>query len=99
MTTYKPEIGPPITETQATLVECFPDELGRWVIPLQLGGRDGSNHSAILAALVRKGYVQRQHRSAAWSRPSYKYRLTPSGYALRSWLNRATTAEQATGDE
>lgn len=35
---------------------------GAWARPMDLGGTDGSNHSRVLASLVRKGLVERAQR-------------------------------------
>lgn len=57
----------------------------RWLRPMDMGARDGSHHSAVLAALVRKGLVQRVQRGGlAYARGSYLYRLTPQGHAERT---------------
>lgn len=58
----------------------------QWLRPMDMGGRDGSNHSAILSALVRKGLVERKQRGGhiASARGSYLYRITADGQAARS---------------
>lgn len=43
--------------------------------PMDLGASDGSNHSRILAGLVRDGLVERNTRRVTLLRPSYVYRL------------------------
>lgn len=46
-----------------------------WVRPMDIGGRNGSDHSQVLSSLVRKGLVERKQRSAfGRSRGSYLYR-------------------------
>lgn len=50
--------------------------------PMDMGGRDGSHHSNVLAALARKGLVERVMRSPG-SRGAYLYRITPAGIAVR----------------
>jgi hypothetical protein len=52
---------------------------GDFVRPMDIGGRDGSDHSRVLKSLARKGYVERQRRNSLmnWlesSRGSYIYR-------------------------
>lgn len=58
----------------------------RWLRPMDMGGRDGSGHSAILGALVRKGLVERTQRGGhiASARGSYLYRITADGLSARS---------------
>ena len=46
-----------------------------WFRPMDLGGSDASNHSRVLAKLVRQGLVERRSRSG---RGSYEYRLKRS---------------------
>lgn len=67
-----------LTENQrGVLVSMY---TGEWMRPMDMGGRDGSHHSATLAALVRKGLVERKVR---WRgvRGSYLYRITEAGSA------------------
>lgn len=53
-----------------------------WLRPMDMGGRDGSDHSSILAALVNKGLVERRQRGGMMAaRGSYVYRITPAGEA------------------
>lgn len=58
---------------------CGTDE-DEWVRPMDIGGRNGSNHSALLRQLERDGYVESRARSTG-IRGSKLYRLTPSGRA------------------
>ncbi|SLC72248.1 Uncharacterised protein [Mycobacteroides abscessus subsp. massiliense] len=51
-----------LTDNQIEVLLQFGRESG-WLRPLDLGGRDGSNHSAILAQLVRRGLVESKVRS------------------------------------
>lgn len=65
-----------------------------WCTPLDIGGHNGSQHSGVLAALVRKGLVQfkLKHDSvdSPWgenrenrfrTRGAKVYRITPAGRA------------------
>lgn len=52
-----------ITEDEMlTRLRAF-EPAGAWARPMDLGGKDGSNHSRVLAALVRKGLVERAPRA------------------------------------
>lgn len=46
----------------------------RWARPMDVGGSNGSHHSATLAKLVRLGYAESKQRSAWMSRGSKVYR-------------------------
>lgn len=50
-----------------------------WARPLDIGGYGNSHHSSSLAALCRKGLVDRRQHSAFMSRGSWEYRITPVG--------------------
>ena len=65
-----------LTQAQADVLEQVDNT---WLRPMDIGGRDGSSHSSVLAALVRKGLVERRSRGAIYSRGSYVYRLTEEG--------------------
>lgn len=52
---------------------------GGWLRPMDLGGRDGSYHSAALARMVKRGWVERENRHAWGIRPAYRYRITKDG--------------------
>ncbi|OKH83344.1 hypothetical protein EB73_07220 [Mycobacterium sp. SWH-M3] len=89
-----------LTANQIDMLRQFGSEL-RWLRPLDLGGRDGSNHSAVLAQLQRRGLVESKVRSHG-TRGSKLYRITPAGrHALlvhtatvcpRGGLGRSTAA-------
>lgn len=69
----------PLTEIQFEVFRQFGSETG-WLRPMDLGARDGSNHSGVLAALERRGLVEsRQRRGTQGHRGSKVYRLTPAG--------------------
>ncbi len=53
-----------------------------WVRPLDIGGHSRSSHSRLLLKLCASGYVEKYHRSAAYSRASYVYRITDAGRDL-----------------
>lgn len=79
-----------LTEPQRWLLEDFAvSGIAGWVRPMDLGGRDGSNHSAVLRQLERKGYVESKQRLGNGSNPargSRRYRLTDEGLAEgRRW--------------
>lgn len=74
----------PLTERQREALRALEDldnmdSVFLWWRPMDLGGRDGSHHAKTLAALSRKGLVERYDRSMAVCRPSYVYRITPAG--------------------
>lgn len=56
-----------------------------WARPMDVGGRDGSHHSATLAKLVRRGLAKRRKRGTLINvygigiRGSWMYRATPAG--------------------
>lgn len=70
----------PLTENQTVVLLQFGSESG-WLRPLDLGGRDGSNHSAVLAQLIRRGLVESKVRSFG-DRGSKLYRITPAGRSI-----------------
>lgn len=73
-----------LTENQVELLLQF-DDHPSWLRPMDLGGRDGSNHSAVLAQLERKGMVESRKRSSFSSlRRSKLYRITPAGLTARA---------------
>jgi hypothetical protein len=68
-----------LTERQAGLLNelrraGFRDD--EWFRPMDVGGRDGSEHSNILRELCAKGFVERKRRNTS---SSYLYRLTAIG--------------------
>jgi len=75
-----PDAAPTLTDRQLDVLWQV-DET--WLRPMDMGGRDGSDHSAVLAALVRKGLVERKQRGGSYSRGSYLYRITEAGVAAR----------------
>jgi hypothetical protein len=50
---------------------------GEWFTPMMVGGRNGSDHSAILRQLVRKGYLEAVKHPPRAYRGVYRYRLVP----------------------
>ncbi|WP_131823277.1 hypothetical protein [Mycobacteroides chelonae] len=80
-----------LTETQhqflADFYLCGTDE-GEWVRPMDIGGRNGSNHSALLSQLERHGFVESRVRSTG-VRGSKLYRLTASGRSLGAGIAKA----------
>lgn len=77
----------PLTENQLEVLRQFGSEPG-WLRPLDLGGSNRSNHSAVLAQLQRRGLVESKVRSHG-VRGSKLYRITPAG---RHALLTPTTA-------
>lgn len=67
----------PLTEIKSKSCSNSGRESG-WLRPLDLGGRDGSNHSAILAQLIRRGLVESKVRSYG-GRGLKLYRITLTG--------------------
>jgi hypothetical protein len=68
-----------LTELQREVLEQVDTT---WLRPMDMGARDGTHHSAVLAALTRKGLVERKQRGGlAYARGSYIYRLTDQGVA------------------
>lgn len=58
---------------------------GEWFIPMQIGGRNGTDHSTVLQQLERKGLIESRQRANGSARPlrgSKTYRLTEAGRAL-----------------
>lgn len=82
----------PLTETQLEVLRQFGSEPG-WLRPLDLGGSNRSNHSAVLAQLQRRGLVDSKVRSHG-VRGSKLYRITPAG---RHALLTPTTAVNTPG--
>ncbi len=56
--------------------------VGEWFRPMDIGGRNGSGHSSLLAQLERKGLVESRQRSGG-VRGSKLYRLTDAGRAFK----------------
>jgi predicted DNA-binding ArsR family transcriptional regulator len=70
---------PELTQLQRDVLEQCSTT---WLRPMDMGGRDGSHHTSVLKALVRKGLVERQRRiGSIGARGSYRYRLTAAGDA------------------
>jgi len=61
--------------------------------PLDLGGRNGSHHSATLNKLVRRGLVSRKARSPLTTRGSYRYSLTDLGQSTVKDLGFGSTTK------
>lgn len=58
-----------------------------WARPLDIGGTNGSHHSATLAKLTKRGLVERVQRGTldlfpGATRGAWQYRATASGMAL-----------------
>lgn len=56
-----------------------------WVRPMDVGGRNGTHHSATLRTLVTKSLVDSRWRTGPggkWARGSKTYRLTEKGLPL-----------------
>lgn len=70
-----------LTEDQTWLLADLA-YVNRWVRPMDLGGRDGSNHSNILRQLERKGLVESKQRGPNGARGSKLYRATAAGRTL-----------------
>lgn len=69
-------------------------ELLRWLdnvprTPMQLGGTDGSHHSATLRALVKKGYAEATGRVRG-RRYGLRYRRTIAGKKALAWKPMST---------
>lgn len=65
-----------------TKIQHMGFEPGEWFRPMDVGGRDGSDHSAVLAQLSKKGLLDMRWRTGPggkWARGSKKYRLTSAG--------------------
>ena len=82
----------PLTDNQLEVLRQFGSETG-WLRPLDLGGSNRSNHSAVLAQLQRRGLVDSKVRSHG-VRGSKLYRITPAG---RHALLTRTTAVNTPG--
>lgn len=72
-----------LTEAQRELMSALRSAHSagvEWVRPIDLGGKDGSNHSQVLAQLVKRGLVERTKRNTlanmiGYGRGSYVYRV------------------------
>ncbi len=77
-----------LTEKQAALLEDVQRagfDVWEWFIPMQIGGRNGTDHSSVLAQLERKGLIESRRRANGSARPlrgSKTYRLTDAGRAF-----------------
>lgn len=82
-------------EVLRELVPSCSDEAPRWMRPMDVGGSNGSHHSATLAKLVRKGLAEDTGRSVNMERGSKRYRATVAGIEVDAALNgkRRTRAE------
>lgn len=70
-----------LTERQAWMLDQVQRSgIDGWFRPMDVGGRDASDHSNILVELCRKGLIERRLRMV--SGRSYFYRLTDAG---REW--------------
>jgi hypothetical protein len=65
-------------DQHAVLCEMYGSERA-WCRPMDIGGRDGSRQSGVLAQLERKGLHESRQRSPHPARGAKVYRLTPSG--------------------
>lgn len=54
-----------MTERQYSVLRCLDEEV--WARPMDVGGRDGSHHSATLAQLSRMGLAER--KKSCWCGP------------------------------
>lgn len=73
-----------LTQRQHDLLKDIRYSGHTWHRPMDLGGGDSSDHSAVLNQLTRKGLVQRKLRVG--SRRSYLYAITDAGKALMKRL-------------
>lgn len=69
-----------LTPIQQEVFNAIPKK--GWWRPMDFGGRDGSAHSAILKALVNKGFVKKRRRGTLMNalgsaRGSYEYSVMP----------------------
>lgn len=94
-----------LTERQIEVLRQFGFEAG-WLRPMDLGGRDGSNHSGILARLEGRGLVESRQRSGgdggARRRGSKVYRLTAAGRSELDHeleLRRVASGRRQDGEE
>lgn len=78
-----------------TANQMFDDVGERAYRPLDIGGHNGSHHSATLAKLERRGLVASRQRSAHGSRGSKLYWLTPEGKEAVSVWRQEKCAEHA----
>jgi hypothetical protein len=65
-----------LTEREEEILYQLPND---WCRPMDIGGRDGSDHSAVLKRLAEKGYAERCRRNTLRNemgsrRGSYVYR-------------------------
>lgn len=73
----------PLTETQHDVLInfcCAGFGVNEWVRPMDIGGGDGTHHSAVLSQLEHRGLVESKPRMGVLAaRGSKLYRLTPAG--------------------
>lgn len=70
---------PKLTANQAWMlgqVQRAGFDRDEWFRPMDVGGHDANDVSSLLAALCRKGLIERRHRPAS---TAYLYHLTPAG--------------------
>lgn len=63
--------------------------------PMDIGGGDGTNHSALLNKLVERGFVMRTARSSSGRRGSYRYRPIADGEITQVLACRIRRDEEA----
>ncbi|ARB13722.1 hypothetical protein Ccr2_gp191c [Caulobacter phage Ccr2] len=62
---------------------------------MDVGGSNGSHHSATLAKLVKRGLAEATQRSAAMSRGSKEYRVSEKGLEVYNAQRRQRWMTQA----
>ena len=91
-----------LTPRQAELlaeVKAIGFDVGEWFRPMDVGGRNGSDHSRVLAELVAKGELESRYRAgpgAKFARGSKVYRL-PCQLAERPTPPAPAPAEPTNG--
>ncbi|AFU87715.1 HTH DNA binding protein [Caulobacter virus Karma] len=82
-------------EVLGCLIPTFRDEPIRWHTPMEVGGSNGSHHSATLAKLEKRGYVISEQRLPFMTRGSKRYQVTREGLGVyndrrkQPWMTKA----------
>lgn len=80
-----------MTERELLVLRRLAAHSSEFVRPMDIGGRDGSYHSAVLARLCKKGFAAREPRGTLTNylrgfgkgskrASSWLYRITPLGF-------------------
>lgn len=95
---------PLTTRQRGVLIDlvAYADNVAEWgddgfARPMDVGGTDGSYHSAVLSQLVRRGLAEKRQRGG-WCRVPCRYRATQAGRDMSEKIREGQrTAHPATG--